>query len=1220
VRTWRLGLCTAVVLATSAAGAVAAAFPQGPPNDPLYAPVEAGLPLSCVQHSVNDEQHYLYSFMPRCAPAARDPENASGMSVDSAWSSFSAGQPDVVLAYIEAGINWHFGDVRDLADKVFVNTGELPWPEDSSGHTHGTYDLNGDLVVNAADYAQDARVHDANGNGALDPEDLIVAFGHCQIVHHVIGSNGCPANGHFDNDHNGFANDVSGWDFYDHQNDPATSDATYGHANGQQRQAAAQTNNGVLGAGLCPRCMIMPIRAGQEALDRTDDLAQAWLYAGETMHAKVIVSVTADIGYSSYMRQTVERLWRDGVAMTESSNDFDSIDHQGSMFWPHVLPGNGLVTNTEGLEPAGGASNPALISYRERSDLTSFGTHAMFSVATNGGSTSESTPTMAGAVGLLESYGEQAAAAHRISRPLTADEAIGVLEATASPISDPSLDWPGRPGWNTQYGYGRPNVYRAMQAVSQNQIPPQGWIESPDWYSLYDPTHTGSVAITGHVAGPRSSRYRWVLQYGLGADPTSFNTIGTGHGTRPFDGTLGRLQLNRVPRSFWTAPFALSKTKELETNDQYTVTLRLLVYDAQGRLRQERRAIAVHHDPLLLSRFPIRIGKSGEAQPTLADLQGRGDLAIVFGDADGIIHAIDPRTAGELPGWPVTTNPTVPQHSYPGINPGHEPVVGPAAVGDLFHNGQLEVVATSTTGRVYVFDAHGHRLRGWPKLLDTGVVAPAIPRPALRYTRLPHVGALATPLLYPLAGGHRLDIIQAAWDGHLYAWDPSGRSLPGWPVKVALPTSYKPSPPQQSVVEDFKLDAPPAIALLTADRKPDVVVRSQETDIASAGVQPGGVAHVFAYDHTGRLLPGFPDSLQGVAEYYGSAQEFLTEGSSVPAVADVDGSGRDEVAVGPVFSHTYLVRGDGSAAPIYGPSPAPSFGQALGYANGSLPLPTGGNLPTDTPISFTTSGAFGKLGSTLAYAQPGSGAASTALSLLLPGTGFAIKNFERAYQAGTGVAIPGYPTEIQGLDFLGAPIITDITGARQGEVVTAGDSSAMEGSGAGGAEVAGFPKFTTGWVLWSPSAGDLLTNGHTDLVAVTREGYLMAWRTPGRANANDQWWTYHHDEWRTGRYGVDSRPPGALRRASWMGGQLSFIAPGENWYDGEVAYYRLSTGAGRTMTVKPAGPAGTLQVLRIPAGTARVSIQAVDRAGNLGPQLVLTAAARRRPPPPPFTG
>jgi hypothetical protein len=420
------------------------------------------------------------------------------------------------------------------------------------------------------------------------------------------------------------------------------------------------------------------------------------------------------------------------------------------------------------------------------------------------------------------------------------------------------------------------------------------------------------------------------------------------------------------------------------------------------------------------------------------------------------------------------------------------------------------------------------------------------------------------------------------------------------------------------VVQDFKLDAPPAIAYLTADGKPDVIVRSQETDIAAVGPQPGGVAHLFAYTAAGKLLPGFPDRLPGLLEYYGSAQEFLTEGSSVPVAADVDGDHRDEVAVGPVFSPTYLVRGDGSAAPLYGPAPANPFVQ---IASNPLSVTTG-NLPADTPISFTTSGAFGKLGSTLAYTQPGSGGVSTALALVLPGTGFAIKNFERAYQAASGVALPGYPTQIQGLDFLGAPLITDIAGSGQGGLVTAGDSSALEGSGTGGSELPGFPKFTTGWILWSPAAGDLLSEGHADLVALTREGYLMAWRTPGRANANDQWWTYHHDEWRTGRYGVDSRPPGALRAAQWKGNRLSFIAPGDDWYAGRVAYYRLITTPGGSRIVKPSGPAGTRQSVGVPGGSTRLTVQAVDHAGNLSPLLVLRSpAARPKPPPAPsFTG
>lgn len=144
---------------------MAAGYPQGAPNDPDYNPVERGFPTSCLSQSVNSEQHYFYSFLPRCAPNARDPENASGMSIDQAWSSFSTGEPTVVLAYIEAGINWHGSDVQDPANKVFLNIGELPWPEDAAGRTHATYDLNRDGVVNAADHVNDPRVHDSNRNG-----------------------------------------------------------------------------------------------------------------------------------------------------------------------------------------------------------------------------------------------------------------------------------------------------------------------------------------------------------------------------------------------------------------------------------------------------------------------------------------------------------------------------------------------------------------------------------------------------------------------------------------------------------------------------------------------------------------------------------------------------------------------------------------------------------------------------------------------------------------------------------------------------------------------------------------------------------------------------------------------------------------------------------------------------------------------------------------------
>ena len=339
------------------------------------------------------------------------------MSIDRAWRDYTTGRSDTVIAYVEGGINWHAGDAAELANRVYINRGELPRPCAGSpcttvfGGPPSAYDLNGNGTFNVADYATDPRVADSNGNGLRDPEDLIVSF-----------TNG------IDNDANGYRDDISGWDFYTNQNDPATIDTAYTHANGQMKQAAAETNNGVGGAGICPRCLLLPVKAGAEALDRTDDLAEAWLFAADA-GASVIVSVTADLGYSSFMRQAVESIWRRGVVMVEASNDFNSTDHQGGMWWPHVLAGQrGRGRRHRARRRP--ASRHSTTTFRERSNYTSWGTHNMFSVATDGGTTSEATPTVGGVAALLLSHGKNAADQSLISSPLTNAEAIQVLRAT----------------------------------------------------------------------------------------------------------------------------------------------------------------------------------------------------------------------------------------------------------------------------------------------------------------------------------------------------------------------------------------------------------------------------------------------------------------------------------------------------------------------------------------------------------------------------------------------------------------------------------------------------------------------------------------------------------------------------------------------------------------------------------------------------------------------
>ncbi|HJP66867.1 MAG TPA: hypothetical protein VKA30_11270, partial [Actinomycetota bacterium] len=784
-------------------------------------------------------------------------------------------------------------------------------------------DRNHDGWISAPDVP---GVKDRNGNKIIDAEDVIATY-----------SNGV------DDDHNGYVDDISGWDFYDHQNDPATYDSAYGHANNQMEQAAAITNNGLSGAGICPKCMIIPIKAGAEAIDRDEDLAQAWLYAAD-IGAKVIVSTTADLGYSTFMRQAVEYVTHRGVVAVQSSNDFDSTDHQGGMWWPHVLPGNGLVMDLQTTGPG----THATTTYRVRSGLTSWGTHAMFSAATTGGSTSESTPTVGGVAALLLSYGSTAARDGLIHRPLSGFEVVQVLRATSSDIADPGLPWPAKPGWDLQYGYGRPNVWKAMQAVANGDIPPVGTIESPGWFTYVDPARKARLSVRGHVEARRSSSYRWELRMGLGPEPTDgeFHVIGHGTGSKPEDRRLGVIDLGSIPTSFTEAPFSLSKDKQLSTSEQYTVTLRLRVFDAKGRMGEDRRTVFVRHDDSLVPGFPLRIGPSGESQPALADLNGDGRLEIVFGDADGRVHAIEGRTRRELPGWPVLTNAVHVVNRHPGVHPGHEPVLANVAVGDLDHNGRPSVVATSLEGRVYVWSADGARRAGWPKVANTGVTKPAIPRPGLPYTRLPVEGASAPPVLFDMTGDHRLEVIQSGWDGRLHVWKGDGSNLPGWPVEVKLPPSYR-LQPGHFLINDHKVDVPPAVADLDGDGTPELVVRSQWSEVIGPDIQPFGVSHVHAYHADGSLVAGWPASMEGIVEYYGSAQEFITEGSNVTVAANVDGLPGDEVASAPVFSPSYLLNGNGTIRAIYGPTPDPTVGLLAG---GDPLRVVDRQLPTDAPV------------------------------------------------------------------------------------------------------------------------------------------------------------------------------------------------------------------------------------------------------------------------------
>ncbi|MDQ6804629.1 MAG: hypothetical protein M3065_06615, partial [Actinomycetota bacterium] len=261
-----------------------ASGPLPAPNDPGFAGCESQDPVTgCTDNEQWDlfgpltgntclapggsvpNQPHPDGGLPCWARNAKDPQHAAGVDMTGAWAQGNVGRDDVLIAYIEGGVNYRNDGIKDSLDNIYLNRGELPYPETAGGRSAGRYDANRDGRFDIRDYAQDPRVNPpcpasvapfakhlegvtwgcvTRGRHAyinavdvagyttpyLSPEDLIAVFGHCRIVQGRVRA--CPESGRFDNDHNGYPNDISGWNFDRNTNDPQTDEPDYSHAPG----------------------------------------------------------------------------------------------------------------------------------------------------------------------------------------------------------------------------------------------------------------------------------------------------------------------------------------------------------------------------------------------------------------------------------------------------------------------------------------------------------------------------------------------------------------------------------------------------------------------------------------------------------------------------------------------------------------------------------------------------------------------------------------------------------------------------------------------------------------------------------------------------------------------------------------------------------------------------------------------------------------------------
>jgi hypothetical protein len=403
---------------------------------------------------------------------------------------------------------------------------------------------------------------------------------------------------------------------------------------------------------------------------------------------------------------------------------------------------------------------------------------------------------------------------------------------------------------------------------------------------------------------------------------------------------------------------------------------------------------------------------------------------------------------------------------------------------------------------------------------------------------------------------------------------------------------------------------------------PDIVEKSQIWCSSNGDIGPAALNYVVALygdgnrHRGGPLLPGWPVKMVSALGYYNSAQDWLTEGADPASAADLNGSGRDEVIqTAGWFGAPYVINGNGSAssiAPQAATSPGllsglAAVGEAIGgvLAPGLLSGHVGRPSQGPLPLGFATGGAFARVNGRLDWFSGGTDADSL-LALAQPGQAQRIVNYMRGYDPTTRSSVPGFPQPMMGLPFETSPAVADVSGDGRPDVINSEDTSNVAGFQANGSPVRAWPKFTGGWTFWTPAVGDIYGTRRNEVAAVTREGYLFVWRTPGRASSNDAW-TWHQNDWHNGLYGIETRPPGVPRQIRVAHGRLCWIAPGGVGYVGMAHAYRLTGYSGRPSptggrglhaSLKPAR-AGTRQCLAVPRNSRWVDLQAIGKSGLL---------------------
>lgn len=240
------------------------------------------------------------------------------------------------------------------------------------------------------------------------------------------------------------------------------------------------------------------------------------------------------------------------------------------------------------------------------------------------------------------------------------------------------------------------------------------------------------------------------------------------------------------------------------------------------------------------------------SSPAIGDMQGDGDLEIAIGG--------DSSPGGEFgPGGTLRLLNSDGSRESRGWHKGLEQVIwSTPALADLDRDGKLEVIV-----------GNGHFYGGVPsKIYAFRVDGTGYLQPDGTFASLPEY-VFASPAIGDLNNDGWPEVVAAAHNGLVYAWDYQGNLLPGWPVE-----------PHRAWIPGADILGSPVIGDVDGDGAQDVLIGISGT--------------LYGLRSNGEVIPGYS---------FGEATSVWYTIANSPAIGDIDNDGQTDIILATTYSN-----------------------------------------------------------------------------------------------------------------------------------------------------------------------------------------------------------------------------------------------------------------------------------------------------------------------------